>query len=1067
MLIDAYKKKYNWYFNFYKFIYRFRILLLTILVSLSTTSITLMSLKGKVVDNILVSNEIVYGEKLNYESKGLLSDYIHYEFKDSSGIWSKIEPTDVGNYEIRGVSKNIFNKYRYGKSHSFKIIKRPIEVEFKDSKTIYGEKKNTYIADLAYQDSIIYHEFKYESLDSSSLKAIYTPIKESIVINNKEGKDVTQFYDISIKSNEVNLTKRVLKYETDAKSKVYDGTPLYNKDYKNITNLYNKDRISEVTSYKSITTQDKVINELSFKIVNENNIDVSNFYTLSISKESTLEITKKDLIIETLSDYKIYDGKELKKESYKFNDSTSLVKGDTLSITYPSIIYYGTIENKPISYSIINKDNKDVTSSYNITWIYGNLTINKRNLTIKTNSLSTEYDSYIHQELSYSIVKGSLASNDYININDSESSSIKYVDNKENILSFSFYNDKGIEVTSSYEINLISGTLSIYKRKITLFTSSKSFTYDGNYHSFLNIDIISGSLGDNDELAYKSEGSTSEKDIGSYKNIVNYYINNKDDNIDATSSYQISISYGTLTINKANNGGNSNGNGNNTDDDSNNPGNNPGGNIPGENGGNDMDSASNMDAMAGFDNIEEGEPLLAFTYISTTSNAKYFRDNSFKDYLNGELTDDKEYKEKDENYGNPNFTLVSNLKNKNIDNLKITYKMDGSKELVPMYSKINDKLTDYKNNVSYERKRISSWEVLEYDYLNEGTVNLTKNLSYSEDYINFVYDNYLVVGNKTKNKLNEWLFKQDFIKYNKDKSINIYETSVALHKYFESNFIYQKEDLDNDSDYPVEDFLLNTHKGYCNYFATASMLIYRMLGIPSRVAGGYLGVGSANIETEVTTESAHAWTEIFLDDYGWIYIDNTVGNNSDDNADSDSNNETIDGDLIIKSSSNEFTYDGTYHNDTKYAITKNTLSDDIEIIYNNYTKIKEVGTKENDFEILLKIDGKMIDYENDSDIKVVKDKGNLKVNPRPLKVTTPSITKTSGSILSSEKKITDSYLNGLAKGDTLGEVIYISSISKKGSIDNIVIIKSILDSDNNNVISNYDINYEYGKLTIE
>lgn len=65
------------------------------------------------------------------------------------------------------------------------------------------------------------------------------------------------------------------------------------------------------------------------------------------------------------------------------------------------------------------------------------------------------------------------------------------------------------------------------------------------------------------------------------------------------------------------------------------------------------------------------------------------------------------------------------------------------------------------------------------------------------------------------------------------------------------------------------------------------------------------------------------------------------------------------------------------------------------------------------------------------DIKVTKDIGKLTVSAHPLKVTTPSIFKNGGSISSNESLLTNASLNGLAKGDTLGEVSYISSISKK------------------------------------
>lgn len=1067
MLIDAYKKKYNWYFVLYKFVYRFRILLLTILIVLGLASVTLISIKGKVTDTILINNEITYGDELTYSSKALLSDYMHYEFKDSDGNWSRNEPTLVGSYEIRGVSKNIFGGYRYGKSHRFSIAKKPITISFNDTSSVYGEKLTQYSASLAYNDSIIYHEFRYSSLDNENLKATYRVDKSSIVINSSEGNDVTSCYKISVEDKDISLSKRTLYYETPSKSKEYDGSSISSTSYNNVTNLYNNDKIDKVTSYKEMYIGGKELNELNFKIINEYNRNVTNFYSLSISNDSTLEITKRNINIETYSDSKIYDGKQLKKESFKLINSTSLINGDSISIVFPSLTEAGKIDNKPVSYKIKNRRNEDVTSSYNISWSYGTLNILKRELTIKTNSSSFEYDSYLHKSLSYSLISGTLADGDMINVdeNDSSNSFIKYVGEKNNILNFHFYNKDFNEVTSSYEISLISGTLSIYKRKISILTSSDEFAYDGEYHNLLSVEITSGSIADNDELIYKEDGSTNEKKPGTYKNIVSFDINNKEDNISSLLSYDITLSYGEITITgKEDEGSEDNPGG---DDEKKEEG---GDDQKKDEGGvpftrEDIDTDAGFDQMAGFDKEVNQSEEGVFSYISTTSGYKYFRNESFLDYSSGELSKDTEYNEKNEKYGNPNFTLVNNLYDKTITDIEIIYKANGSNELIPMYSTINPLLTDYKNNANYERKNIKNWQILEYDYLTEGSKNLTNKLSYSDEYIDFVYDNYLTIGNRTLNKLTDWLNSQNFVKYNKDGSLNIYDTSIALHQYFKLNYKYSLDDLVIDDDYPVENFILETNEGYCTFFATATMLIYRMLGVPARVADGFLSEAKANEETIVVGKQAHAWTEVFLKDYGWVYIDNTVSSNGQNGGEGEED-EKIEGDLIIKSSDNNFTYDGTYHNDLQYSITKNTLGDKVEIIYNNYIKIKDVGEIDNDFEILLKIDGKIIDYENNEDITVIKDIGKLKVNPRPLKVTTSSITKVGGNISSSESPLTNASLNGLANGDTLGEVTYISSISKKGSVKNIVIIKSILDCNGNNVISNYDINYEYGNLTI-
>ncbi len=80
----------------------------------------------------------------------------------------------------------------------------------------------------------------------------------------------------------------------------------------------------------------------------------------------------------------------------------------------------------------------------------------------------------------------------------------------------------------------------------------------------------------------------------------------------------------------------------------------------------------------------------------------------------------------------------------------------------------------------------------------------------------------------------------------------------------------------------VEYFLFESGRGYCEHFATAAVLMYRLYGIPARYAAGYVVQPSAFTQQEegswkavVTDEEAHAWAEIFLEDYGWTPVEVT------------------------------------------------------------------------------------------------------------------------------------------------------------------------------------------------
>ena len=78
------------------------------------------------------------------------------------------------------------------------------------------------------------------------------------------------------------------------------------------------------------------------------------------------------------------------------------------------------------------------------------------------------------------------------------------------------------------------------------------------------------------------------------------------------------------------------------------------------------------------------------------------------------------------------------------------------------------------------------------------------------------------------------------------------------------------------SDY-LDYFMLEKREGYCSYFATAFVLLARSYGIPARYVQGFsVPMGRLN-ETEVGSESAHAWPEVYLDGIGWIVFEPTPG----------------------------------------------------------------------------------------------------------------------------------------------------------------------------------------------
>src|SRR5258708_3744520 len=75
----------------------------------------------------------------------------------------------------------------------------------------------------------------------------------------------------------------------------------------------------------------------------------------------------------------------------------------------------------------------------------------------------------------------------------------------------------------------------------------------------------------------------------------------------------------------------------------------------------------------------------------------------------------------------------------------------------------------------------------------------------------------------------------------------------------------------------MDDFIFNQREGDCDRFAAAMALTWRMKGIPSRVVVGYVPSSRDWFSgwINVRFRDAHAWTEAWFSDRGWVQFDAT------------------------------------------------------------------------------------------------------------------------------------------------------------------------------------------------
>jgi len=108
---------------------------------------------------------------------------------------------------------------------------------------------------------------------------------------------------------------------------------------------------------------------------------------------------------------------------------------------------------------------------------------------------------------------------------------------------------------------------------------------------------------------------------------------------------------------------------------------------------------------------------------------------------------------------------------------------------------------------------------------------------------------------------------------------NPYDRAVAIESYLRQ-FPYTLNVSRGPAGMDIADyFLFRLQEGYCDYYATAMVVLARAAGMPARYVIGYIGEHyDESIDAYViTADQAHAWPEIYFPGYGWIQFEPTGG----------------------------------------------------------------------------------------------------------------------------------------------------------------------------------------------
>jgi transglutaminase-like putative cysteine protease len=116
-----------------------------------------------------------------------------------------------------------------------------------------------------------------------------------------------------------------------------------------------------------------------------------------------------------------------------------------------------------------------------------------------------------------------------------------------------------------------------------------------------------------------------------------------------------------------------------------------------------------------------------------------------------------------------------------------------------------------------------------------------------------------------------------------DKAPSRFEKAVALQTWFRSGggFVYDDSQEGSNGADDLARFLSEGRggrTGYCEQFAASMAVMARILGIPSRVAVGFLHPEEVSANTFVySAHDLHAWPELYINGAGWVRFEPTPG----------------------------------------------------------------------------------------------------------------------------------------------------------------------------------------------
>ena len=108
-------------------------------------------------------------------------------------------------------------------------------------------------------------------------------------------------------------------------------------------------------------------------------------------------------------------------------------------------------------------------------------------------------------------------------------------------------------------------------------------------------------------------------------------------------------------------------------------------------------------------------------------------------------------------------------------------------------------------------------------------------------------------------------------------AVTPYDKAKVIERWLRNNIVYDEQiEAPPPTQDPIDWVLFDLKRGYCNYYASAMVMMLRTQNVPARMSAGFSQGDWNGSEYVVRERDAHTWVEVYFPNYGWIEFEPTV-----------------------------------------------------------------------------------------------------------------------------------------------------------------------------------------------